>query len=260
MNRLSTVGNRAIAMTRAQVVALRENGLVTYVRTRPQAALGWLGSLLLTMDSLRMAPTDVHERWADRSGTYSPEFYAALGETGGTESIRSVLDARVDTDASILELGCSAGRNLAHLHEHGYENLHGIDINAESFAVMNEHYPDLAAAGTFHHGALEDVVRSFDDRTFDVVFSVETLQHIHPDNADVFEEIARVTDDLLLTKENEPDEDQLVTTNNVDGFPLYHRQWRPIFTDLGFDHVTVTRDNIDTLRVFERASVGSSDA
>ena len=252
MNRLSTVGNRAIAMTRAQVVALRENGLVTYVRTRPQAALGWLGSLLLTMDSLRMAPTDVHERWADRSGTYSPEFYAALGETGGTESIRSVLDARVDTDASILELGCSAGRNLAHLHEHGYENLHGIDINAESFAVMNEHYPDLAAAGTFHHGALEDVVRSFDDRTFDVVFSVETLQHIHPDNAWVFEDIARVTDDRLLTMENEPDGDELLAVTNVDDVPLYFRNWERIFGDLGWRQVHSSEGDIDTFRVFEK--------
>ena len=252
MSVLSTVSNRVARAVTDQRVAIREDGVITYLRSRPQATLGWMGSILLSYDSRRMSPTDVQNEWAGRSGTYSPTFYAALGETGGTASIRSVLDARVDHDAAVLELGCSAGRNLEHLRANGYENLSGIDINENAFDVMAESYPELAREGTFYQDALEDVLPTFDDRQFDVVFSVETLQHIHPDNDWLFDEVVRITDDVLITKENEPDDDQLLTTNHVDGFPLYHRDWQAIFTDRGLTHVTQTTDSVDTLRVFHR--------
>lgn len=252
MGVLSTVGNRTATTARGQVTALRERGVLEYLKTRPRAVLGSMGTTLLAVDAMRMDVDSVHQRWETRTGVYDPTFYAELGATSGTNSIRSVLDARVDEDAEILELGCSSGRNLAHLHEHGYENLSGIDINQDALDVMAEHYPDLAADATVYQDAMENVLTQFEDGAFDVVFSVETLQHVHPDNEWVFDEIARITDRLLITKENEPDGDQLLRMRNVDGFPLYFRQWKPIFTDRGFVHVTSTTDNVDILRVFQR--------
>ncbi|MFP8956263.1 class I SAM-dependent methyltransferase [Natrialbaceae archaeon A-CW3] len=250
---VSAVWRRCRRFVHEQRTQVTERGFVDYLRSRPRALLGSFGQLLLSMDSRRMDSSEVHEKWASRSGVYSPEFYADMGATGGTSSIRSVLDARVDQDAEILELGCGGGRHLAHLHEHGYTNLSGIDINEDAVDVMEERYPELASDGTFYLDALENVLPTFEDDQFDVVFSVETLQHIHPENEWVFEEIARITDDLLLTMENEPDDDQLMTTKQVEDFPLYFRRWKPIFTDFGLTHVTSTENQIDTLRVFHQS-------
>ncbi|USZ68257.1 class I SAM-dependent methyltransferase [Halorussus salilacus] len=153
-----------------------------------------------------MNSNDVRERWAERSGEYSPDYYAYYGPDEASDAVRARIEEVVGPDAAVLELGCSSGRHLAHLREAGFRDLHGIDINDESFEVMAEAYPDLADEGTFRADAIENAVTDFGDDRFDAVFSVETLQHIHPDDAWVFEEVCRITGDLLLTVEVEDGE------------------------------------------------------
>ncbi|MDS0477677.1 class I SAM-dependent methyltransferase [Natrinema sp. 1APR25-10V2] len=197
-----------------------------------------------------MEPAEIHNHWAERSGDYSPDFYANLGPDDGSEWIHSILDDSVDLDAAILELGCSAGRNLAHLREQGYKNLYGIEINKEALGIMENTYPPLAADGTFYLDAIEEIVPTFEDNQFDVVFSVETLQHIHPDNEWVFDELTRITSDYLITIENENSADRLVAVDNIDDFPLFYREWNTIFTRLGFKQIASKSTEIDTYRVF----------
>lgn len=201
-----------------------------------------------------MDPDDVLEDWAERSGEYSPEYYAYYGPDETSELIRERLNSVVGSDATVLELGCSSGRHLAHLYEHGYEDLHGIEINDEAFDVMTESYPDLAAAGTFHVDAIENVVKEFDDDRFDAVFSVETLQHLHPDNEWVFAELARITSGLLVTVENEGGDDRSeggTAVNYVnEEFPLYYRNWNRVFTGLGLIEIDAVSLDRDTFRTF----------
>ena len=202
-----------------------------------------------------MNPDEVRQDWAERSGKFSPAYYARIGPDEVSETLAGVLTHYVDDDAAILELGCGSGRHLAHLHDHGFDNLTGIDINDESFDVMAEHYPRLAETGTFHTGAAEDLVPEFPDDAFDVVYSVETLQHIHPEDAWVFEELSRITTDLLVTAENEGNRPELGREETAvsyveDEFPLYHRDWKRIFTDLGFAQLIREPTPRDTIRVF----------
>jgi SAM-dependent methyltransferase len=213
---------------------------------------------------------DVHRRWTARSGAYSPEYYAYHGPNETSELLRETISRRADADAEILELGCSSGRHLAHLFDHGYENVSGVEINADAFDVMDDQYPELAAGGTFHHGAIEDVVPAFDDDAFDVVYSVETLQHLHPDADWVFAELARVSETLLVTVENEGrdggrgdgdggdggerGDDETPAVNYIeDDFPLYYRDWNAIFTAVGLTEVASKSLDRDTFRAFEPA-------
>ena len=205
-----------------------------------------------------MDSTEVRHQWETRSGEYSPEYYAHYGPDGTSETVCAILERFVDPDGSILELGCSSGRHLSYLHDHGFEDLTGIELNGDAFEVMTEAYPDLTAAGTFHHAAIEDAVGGFDDGRFDAVYSVETLQHIHPDAEWVFGELARITDGLLVTVENENDGE---LTGGTDGdvnyvtedVPLYYRDWNRVFTDLGLVEIEASVGKRDTVRVFRSA-------
>ena len=202
-----------------------------------------------------MDPNDVRRDWAERSGEFSPRYYAGKGADETSESLLSILEFYLDESAAVLEVGCGSGRHLEHLRANGFGNLTGIDINDESFEVMAESYPALAETGTFHAGAIEDLLPEFDDGVFDAVYSVETLQHVHPDDAWVFGEVVRVADDLLVTVENEGNgakrgrEGREVSYVN-DEFPLYHRDWRAVFTDIGGVQVVHEPGERDTLRAF----------
>ncbi|RDI70242.1 class I SAM-dependent methyltransferase [Halopelagius longus] len=211
-----------------------------------------------------MDADDVRRRWETLSGEYSPDYYAYYGPNETSERLREVIDSVVGPDGSVLELGCSAGRHLAHLREGGYRNLSGIDLNEDSFDVMAEEYPELEAEGTFYADSIAGRVGEFEDGEFDVVYSVETLQHVHPDEEWVFEEIARIADELVVTVENEgggSERDGASTSGDGDGpavnyvdeqMPLYYRNWRKIFTDLGLAEVETVSLERDTFRAFRR--------
>jgi len=202
-----------------------------------------------------MEPDEVRNDWATRSGKYSPAYYAEEGPNIVSETIVDVVSHYGSEDAEILEIGCGSGRHLAHIRAHGFSNLTGIDINESSFTVMEETYPKLSSTGTFHTGAIEELIGEFETGRFDIVFSVETLQHIHPDDEWVFEECLRITDDLLLTAENEgnsPNRGRKETPVSYvdDSFPLYHRNWKQVFTELGAAQLIRKPTSRDTIRVF----------
>jgi len=118
---------------------------------------------------------------------------------------------------------------------------------------MAHNYPDLVTSATVHTETIEDVVPEFEDGQFGAVYSVETLQHLHPDSTWVFAELARITSEVLVTVENEGDAsksgDPPVSYIN-DEFPLYHRDWGRVFTDLGLKEVAAYPGERDTMRVF----------
>jgi len=218
-------------------------------------------------------PQEVRNHWAERSGEYSPAYYAHHGPDRRSEAVRDRLDEHVDRDAAVLELGSGCGRHLAHLREAGYRNPAGVELNGDAFDVMADAYPDLATEGTFYRGPIEDHLPEFPDGHFDAVYSVETLQHVHPDARWVFAEVARVTGSVLVTVENEgppaadggrsdsdgrpADSDGETvgasgqSVNYVNGeFPLYYRDWNGVFTDLGLVEVGASTGKRDTVRTF----------
>ncbi|WP_256300891.1 class I SAM-dependent methyltransferase [Haloarchaeobius salinus] len=197
-----------------------------------------------------MDSNDVRREWADRSGEYSPRYYAHRGSDEATELLAETLTERVGRDASVLELGCSSGRHLAALADAGFTDLTGIDVNADALDVLAETYEELAATGTFHVAAIEEFLPELADDAFDAVFTVETLQHVHPDEAWVFAEVARVTGSLLVVVENEGEEPG--TTREVgEGIPLFYRDWNETFTAHGLREVDSGTTKRDTVHVFE---------
>jgi SAM-dependent methyltransferase len=193
---------------------------------------------------------DIRAEWAERSGEYSPTYYAYYGADETSELVRSILEEHLEKDAAILEVGCSSGRHLAALSEAGFSDLTGVDINADALDVLAETYPELAASGSFHAMAIEEFVTDAADGEYDAVFSVETLQHLHPDADWAFEELARIVDDLLITVENEGGSEGEV--NYVDdNVPLYYRDWNTVFTAYDLIETDSMDGKRDTVRVFQ---------
>lgn len=202
-----------------------------------------------------MDPEENRRGWANRSEDYSPAYYARIGPNEVSETLATVIEYYASRDARILEVGCSSGRHLASLRNHGFENLWGIDINDEAFEVMASYFPRLAETGTFRVGAIEELLPEFDDDAFDVVYSVETFQHVHPEDEWVFEEIVRVTGDLLVTAENEGNSPERGRAENdvdyvQDEFPIFYRDWKRVFSDLGLAQLLCEPGDRDTVRVF----------
>jgi SAM-dependent methyltransferase len=205
-------------------------------------------------------PEENRRGWAERSAAYSPAYYADIGPNEVSETLATVFDHYVPTDAAILEVGCSSGRHLERLRRAGYHDLTGLDLNPDAIDVMAEYYPTLHERGTFHVGAMEVLLPEFDDGQYDAVYSVETLQHVHPDETWVFEELVRVTSDLLVTAENEGNSPRRgrgdATVSVVDdgegAFPLYHRDWKAVLSDLGLAQLVVEPGDRDTVRVFRK--------
>ncbi|AUX09487.1 SAM-dependent methyltransferase [Halalkaliarchaeum desulfuricum] len=231
-----------------------------------------------------MNPTQVRRQWAQRSGEYSPEYYAYYGPNEMSETVRRLLESHVGREASVLELGCSSGRHLSYLHEHGFSDLSGIEVNEDATAVMAEAYPALAADATLYINAIEDVIDGFEDDQFDAVYSIQTLQHVHPDSAWIFDELARITGALLVTIEHEGSAESEEHASNegsaankrspeseepaeIDGatdldvsyvndeFPIYHRNWGEIFTERGFTAVETDAERRETVRAFRAPSM-----
>jgi SAM-dependent methyltransferase len=197
---------------------------------------------------------EVRQEWADRAGEYSPSYYANYGPDGASDAVQTAIEAYLGPDPAVLEVGCSSGRHLSTLLEAGYTDLTGVELNEEARDAMAKNFPELARTATVQYESIESVVGEFAENQFDVVFSVETLQHLHPDSTWVFAELARITGSLLITIENEGDETQAAEPTDVNyvdtDVPLYYRDWNEIFTALGLTELESETGPRDTIRTF----------
>ncbi len=106
-------------------------------------------------------------------------------------------------DARILEIGCNVGRNLNYLFLAGFKNLEGIEINGNAVQLLKTTYPEMAQHNKIYNNPVEDIIKSFENDTFDLVFTMAVLEHIHPDSEWIFPEMVRITRATLITIEAE---------------------------------------------------------
>jgi len=154
----------------------------------------------------------------------------------------------VNKDYSILELGCNVGRNLNFLYKNGYSKSSGIEINSDAYEHIYTTFPEMAKHSKFFHSTIEDIIKTFDNKQFDVVYAIAVLEHIHIDSEWTFEEIKRITNKYIILIEDE-------TGTSSRHFP---RDYKKIFTEMGCKQIYKKQCNIEnglnehfTVRVFE---------
>ncbi len=138
-------------------------------------------------------PAVLHEFWRQNAppGNVPADYVRAVGRS------KALLELLADlpTGARVLEVGCNVGRNLAHLHQAGYV-VEGIEINSSAVALLRHTYPQLADV-TVHVGPAEDLLQQVPDNSFDLVFTMAVIEHIHPDSSVVFDRMAGIAPQVL---------------------------------------------------------------
>lgn len=160
--------------------------------------------------------------------TEAPEGNEPEGYLAPVERSQALLDLVqfLPADARILEVGCNVGRNLAFLFNAGYRNVEGVEISPHAVALLRKSHPELAET-TIHLGAAEDILPRLETRSYDLVFTMAVMQHIHPDSFSVFDDMARLSDRVLAI---EP-------TGRHATARQYPHDTEAIFRDRGFRRV-----------------------
>ena len=152
----------------------------------------------------RLSRTDVHGYWRTPPDRNVPASY--LKGSARSTWLVEFAQKHLDGDArnnTLLEIGCNIGRNLEFFHRAGFRNLSAIEINEDAVKLLRGHFPEMGSTAQIHVGPVEEVIKTFGDNQFDVVYTVAVLEHIHTQSEWVFGEMARIARRLVITIEDE---------------------------------------------------------
>lgn len=170
----------------------------------------------------------VHEYWLNPQDPWEqPEHY--VGTFGRSAVLYELLSSRTTTSDRVLEVGCGAGANLAYLARHGYRHLAAVELNPTMLDLFETHYNRTFELTDVHRGRVETAVDSFGPDAVDVTVSVAMLAHLHPSSEFVFDELVRLTDNYLITIENERTDDDV----------FFPRNYANVFESRGCEQVGV---------------------
>lgn len=119
------------------------------------------------------------EIWKNHTRAVHDKYLLEYPNTRGEKLIDFLSDKDVET---VLEIGCSSGRNLKYLSEHSDLKLNGIDINKIAIQEAKKNVPSASVRVCNIHN-----LRS--KKKYDVVYTGGVIMHMPPD--DVVEVLQR---------------------------------------------------------------------
>lgn len=140
-----------------------------------------------------MSKDKIHEYWRDPA---IPQGYFK-GEVRSRYAVDVIKDY-ANADSAILEIGCNVGRNLRSLHQAGFKNLAGIEINSKAVELFKKKYKLPIVV---YNSPIEKKMKDFEDKQFDVVYTMAVLEHIHPESEWIFKEMERIAKVLVIIED-----------------------------------------------------------
>lgn len=159
-------------------------------------------------------------------GDNAPSSYVSA--PGRSEALVEVFKRYVPTSSSILEVGCNVGRNLDFLRRAGYTHLSGLELSQDAIDQMAVHFPEVAKGSTIINGSIEDKIETLP--TYDVIFTMAVLIHLHPDSEWTLAHIASRAQRTLIVVEQEG-------KIQSSSWRHFNRRYKPIFESHGFRQV-----------------------
>lgn len=152
-----------------------------------ETLVGWYGPESLSQQAY----------WLNPSSDNDPTMYLRDHEDSSQYLVDKITQTHLAKTASILELGCNSGTNLAWLKDAGYTNLEGVELNPHAVDVLRTTYPQLDTTPIHTHP-----IEQHPFTHHDLIFTMAVLEHLPPESEPCFTRIANNTR-YLLTIEDE---------------------------------------------------------
>jgi len=166
-----------------------------------------------------------------------------------SEKLVSLFNKYCSKDDEILELGCNIGRNLHYLNMAGYKYLSGIDVNQKAIDLGKTIFPDTVAKLPITCSLLEDAFLDMSPNSFDAIFSMAVLMHLHPSSEWVLQSMIQATRKYIITAEGE----------GMVSIRVIPRNYKDIFEKFGMKQVeeeyveySNTTDNTGKIKLMYR--------
>ena len=149
-----------------------------------------------------------------------------------------------DKNWTVLEIGCSCGRNIGHLMGDGYKHVAGVELNPEAVESAWEVHPRVAER--IKVSDAQSFLAQCRPASWDIIYTQSLLMHIPPEEDYLFKQMARVAGKIILTCEVEL----------APGGPLARHKWgrnyKNVFVEIGWKQVYSEPNKRRTIRVFKK--------
>lgn len=165
---------------------------------------------------------DILEYWNKPNDNLNKsELY--LNDLDRSKYLTNLISLQCPEVQSTLEIGCNLGRNLNYLKTRLNHKVAGCEISQYALQQLRKNYPALNDSPMFF-GPVQEKIKIVPENSFDLVFSMAVLMHLHPSTPTAFwEEIKRVAKKNIITIENEGS-----ATNRA-----WPRNYKKIFESIG---------------------------
>jgi cyclopropane fatty-acyl-phospholipid synthase-like methyltransferase len=118
---------------------------------------------------------------------YAKENYITSRETPDAweyhVNVKTMIDLSSFITGSVLDVGCNHGGTTYWLKDQNVSSITGIDINGEALDLARNNLSKLDISNKF---VVLDLTVERLDEIFDTVVSFHTLEHIYPEDTDIF--------------------------------------------------------------------------
>lgn len=172
---------------------------------------------------------------------------------GGPEEVARVVKHAPVAGARMLDIGSGSGAiAIALIREHGAAHVTGVDVEPPVCAAATRR---VAAAGLTQNITIQEVTPGplpFEDATFDVVFSKDSIIHI-PDKEALAADVFRIlkpggwftASDWLMSHDNAPSPEMAayIALEDLDFAMASPVRYRRALKDAGFENIALTNRN-----------------
>ena len=172
---------------------------------------------------------------------------------GGPKEVARVLDGISLKNFSVLDIGCGSGQITIELvQQHGAKHVTGIDVEHTVIAATSKRVSDLDLNNRIDIRRVNPGPLPFDDNTFDLLFSKDSIIHI-PDKEALAVEAFRVIQsggffaaaDWLISHDNEPSKEMAdyIAAEDLDFAMASPARYKAALEKAGFVNVQLTSRN-----------------
>lgn len=157
---------------------------------------------LVSWGGLRLNREDILDYWsAPMDGQNRAEEY--LKPVGRSLYLQGLIEKYCPPLSTALEIGCNVGRNMNHLQTELGLHTAGMEISARAIKRLRQAYPALAES-KIYLGDVVERIKDAPDKSYDLVYSMAVLMHLHPATPDSFwADLVRTAKKRIITIEHE---------------------------------------------------------